>query len=104
MTADERTRQIAHAFAQALLDGHFEDAHAMLAGKARSSWTPATLAARYAEMIAYFETPPTEVAVMMMLEQWPAKENGDLFAAASAHAMARNSSSSPATSVVAPSR
>jgi hypothetical protein len=74
----QQTRDVALAFARALLEGRHDDAHALLVGPARGAWTPATLAARYDEMVGYFEIPPSEVEIVTTMEAWPAKQPGDV--------------------------
>jgi hypothetical protein len=46
-----------------LLNGDFEEAHALLGSNICSDWTLALLQKTYEEMVEYFEIPPREVLV-----------------------------------------
>ncbi len=53
--------QVALQFATALLNGQFDEAHALLSASIREEWTPAVLQETYESMVEYFEIPPDEV-------------------------------------------
>lgn len=55
--------QVALKFSTALLNGQFEEAHALLGASLRGEWTPFLLQKTYEEMVEYFEIPPNEVSV-----------------------------------------
>lgn len=62
---DQKTSygQVALKFSTALLNGQFEEAHALLSASIREEWTPSLLQETYEEMVEYFEIPPNELSV-----------------------------------------
>ena len=56
---DQKTSygQVALKFSTALLNGQFEEAHALLSASIREEWTPSLLQETYEEMVEYFEIP-----------------------------------------------
>ncbi|MBX3697596.1 MAG: hypothetical protein R3F08_13585 [Dokdonella sp.] len=69
---------VAVAFARALVDGRFSDAHSMLSSGFRAAVDPDRIRNNYDEMIEYGEGPPTVVKLMSTMEQWPDKQSHDL--------------------------
>lgn len=70
--------KLAAEFAAALVAGRFDEAHNMLCASARNSWPVAALEEAYAEMVGYFESPPTLVQVMEVMTDWPDKKPQDI--------------------------
>lgn len=68
----------AFEFASALLARNFADAQQLLSAAAKKELSAAELEATYSNMIEYFEKPPTFIQVMNTLEDWPAKQPGDI--------------------------
>jgi hypothetical protein len=67
--------QVALAFAQALSAGDYTTAHGMLSRSLRESITADQLRADFESMI---DGHPDFVDVMMILDDWPAKERDDV--------------------------
>jgi hypothetical protein len=65
-------------FANALVKGDFDRAHAMMSSSARLEWTAAALGEAYGAMVEYFEAPPTLVQVVEVMSDWPGKVAGDV--------------------------
>ena len=70
--------QVGLIFAQALTAGEFPRAHGLLSAKLRAQIAARELEAKFKEMIAYGDGPVTLVQVMNVLDNWPAKQPGDL--------------------------
>ena len=69
----------AFMFARALVDGHFEKAHQMLASELREEYTPARLRFEYEQMFSYAGTVKADhVQALNGMEAWPAKQDGDV--------------------------
>jgi hypothetical protein len=70
--------QVALAFAQALSAGEYTTAHGMLAQSLRESITAGQLKSEFEAMIDAEAGSAVFVDVMMVLDDWPAKEKGDV--------------------------
>ncbi len=70
--------QLVLSFARALSDGNFELASEMLSPALRSLLSPAELAIRYRLMIGEESGAATYVEIMTTMDEWPAKEPGDV--------------------------
>lgn len=77
-TLESSYKQIALAFAEALISGKFDSAHEMLIEEQKLEWSASALQARYEEMIDYADAPPDETRLMQTLEEWPGRLSGDL--------------------------
>ena len=73
-------RDVGLAFAQALVGGDLDVAHAMLSGALVDEWQPARLGKALAEMIEYGDGPADHVEVIRVdsMAGWPAREPSDL--------------------------
>jgi len=65
-------------FAHALVAGNYAMAHSMLVYNLRADWSEAKLKAEFEEVIAYGDRPVNFVDVMQTLDDWPAREVGDI--------------------------
>lgn len=65
-------------FAKALVEGRYQDAHAMLAPALAAGITAASLEADYTGMIEYGDSPPLDFHVVTTLEAWRDKQPGDI--------------------------
>ena len=68
---------IALTFVQALVQGTFEVAHALLTPALQQQYSVERLQQVFEEMVAYGETPPNAVEVMATLADWPGKTPED---------------------------
>lgn len=75
-----RTEQgrVALKFANALCSGDFSAAHELLAAPLRERLSQADLSREFTEMVEYGGSPPDTVEAMNVLDDWPAKQAGDL--------------------------
>ncbi len=71
-------RDIANAFATALIEGRFEAAYALLDFNARETWSVSALQRRYSEMVGYFEMPPHHIEVVETMTEWPDQQPEDI--------------------------
>jgi hypothetical protein len=69
--------QVAGQFARLLVAGDFDQAASMLTPPLRAQTPPSSLAAAYAQMIAYGGAPADRVQEVTKLETWPGKQRGD---------------------------
>ena len=69
---------VALAFAAKLVAGDYEAAHSMLSSALRENLSAAELKGEYEKMIEYGDGPPKLVDVVNVLEEWPAKQEGDI--------------------------
>lgn len=76
--SESRQGTVALAFAERLVAGDYNAAHSMLAPALRENLSPAQLKVEYEGMIEYGDGPPDFVGVMGILEEWPAKQAGDV--------------------------
>jgi hypothetical protein len=70
--------RVALEFSQKIVAGKFADAHSMLASAISEEISAQQLQAAYEEMVAYRDEIPQFVEVMNILDEWPAKAEGDL--------------------------
>src|SRR5688572_9122199 len=78
---DKRTTphgRIAYDFARALISGQLEAAHKLLSASQMAEWSADRLREELAQMTEYGSGPPTDVEVMEVMEDWPAKKPGDV--------------------------
>jgi hypothetical protein len=73
-----RQGTVALAFAEKLVAGDYEAAHSMLASPLRENLSAAQLKGEYERMIEYGDGPPDFMGVVNILEEWPAKQEGDV--------------------------
>ncbi|MBW4481787.1 MAG: hypothetical protein KME14_04515 [Tildeniella torsiva UHER 1998/13D] len=66
--------QLAVQFARALTDGNFALAHTLLLPELSADLTPARLRETYEAMIEYGDGPPTNVELIVTMEQWQLPE------------------------------
>lgn len=66
--------QLATQFARALTDGDFALAHTLLSPELRADLAPDRLRATYEAMIEYGDGPPTDVELIVTMEQWQLPE------------------------------
>ena len=76
--SESRQGAVALRFAERLVAGEFEAAHSMLAAALRENLSPARLKGEYERMLEYCDGPPDFVGVMEILEEWPARREGDV--------------------------
>ena len=76
--AETPHREVAFAFANALVAGDFAQAHDMLAAPLGQAMSRDQLQERYEEMITYGEGPADYVEVMTDMLDWPAKIETDI--------------------------
>lgn len=69
---------LALEFAEALMAGRFEVAHAMLTSAARKELSPAQLRKRYAKMIAHFDSPASTADVEEIITEGDPLKAGDV--------------------------
>lgn len=62
---------VALKFSTALLNGQFDEAHALLSASIREEWNPSVLQETYESMVEYFEMPPNEVEVQGIDTEMP---------------------------------
>ncbi len=74
----ESYTQVAADFAQALARGDYQHAWSFIAEGHREALSAQQLQSDYEAMIAYGDGPATFVAVMETLEDWPARQHGDV--------------------------
>ena len=82
-TIPEGTPQgfVALAFARAVAAGDYDLAHSMLSAPLQAATSARQLEAEFALMIEYAECPPEnlpDVEVMEAVNDWPAKQDGDV--------------------------
>ncbi len=70
--------KFALAFANALVDGDFDDAHAMLSSSLGKTLDPDSLRANYEEMVEYGDDAPDVVQLITTMELWPERQADDL--------------------------
>ncbi|MXN63340.1 hypothetical protein GR183_00355 [Stappia sp. GBMRC 2046] len=70
--------KVALRFANALCSGEFSAARELMAAPLRERLSEADLSREFAEMIEYGASPPDTVEAMNVLDDWPAKQIGDL--------------------------
>lgn len=75
---ESRQGIVALAFAENIVAGDFNAAHGMLAPALGEKVSPAQLQAEYEGMIEYGGGPPDYVGVVGTLEEWPARQEGDV--------------------------
>ncbi|MBV5260720.1 hypothetical protein FLX56_20095 [Synechococcus moorigangaii CMS01] len=68
---------IALNFAQALVQGQFELARRLLAPTLQQQYSTSHLQRIFTEMLAYGDGPPTDVAVVATMTDWPEKQPAD---------------------------
>lgn len=66
--------KLAVRFANALVAGDFDQAHTLLSAELRSGLTPSSLRETYETMIGYGDGPPTNVELIVTMEQWQLPE------------------------------
>lgn len=69
---------IALAFAQAMVENQFAEAHQLMSTSAQQTLTVVDLEKKYANMAAYFSQPANHVEVIEALSDWPGKLAGDV--------------------------
>jgi uncharacterized protein YfaS (alpha-2-macroglobulin family) len=70
--------KVAVEFATLLGDREFQRAHGLLAPALRARTSAADLERSFTEMTSYGEGPPTMLAAVTTLQDWPDKQPGDL--------------------------
>ena len=68
----------AKRFAEALAQGDFDGAHALLSADAKLIFPPTELKNRYTQMTDYGIGPATDVQVIQELASWPDRQPGDV--------------------------
>jgi hypothetical protein len=76
--SDSRQGTVALAFAEKLVAGDYTAAHSMLASVLGENLSAAQLRNEYERMIEYGDGPPAFVCVVNVLDEWPAKQAGDV--------------------------
>ena len=73
-------KQLGLAFANALINGEFDQAYSFLAQHLKTEYSPQLLRQRYETMVNYFLMPPSYCQVEVLMDDWayPSKENADL--------------------------
>ena len=72
--------KLGFAFAQAVVNGEFAAAHALLSDSLRQQMRPQDLESSYYAMIEYGEGPPNLIEVIQVDEMhgWPSRQDGDV--------------------------
>ncbi|MBD2231308.1 hypothetical protein [Phormidium tenue] len=66
--------KLAVRFANALVAGDFDQAHTLLSAELRSGLTPSSLREIYEAMVEYGDGSPTDVELIVTMEQWQLPE------------------------------
>jgi hypothetical protein len=76
--AESQQGNVALAFAKALANNTFREAHEMLTEALQKTLSEGGLKQEYLEMIEYGDGEPDFVDVMEVLNDWPGKQHGDV--------------------------
>jgi hypothetical protein len=75
---DTLCSKVALQFAQALVEGNYDDAHTLLTASLRSTLPPNQLRGRFEDMIDYWDGDPVNYIEVDMIDDWPMREPSDL--------------------------